>query len=149
MRRAAAVISVKARSYSTTFPLAKPRLSEGGIWINGGVAGADLWGDIQTKPGLAFGVSEPTKYGDPTAILKGAWGPDQTAQATVKVADFSPAFLAWANRAYRAVLGFDTVYFHLAAFLAIYKSVRRQDFDFYFDFVTALCARLLKTFGNE
>ena len=78
-----------ARSYATTFPLAESRLSEGGIWINGGVAGADLWGDIQTTPGLAFGVSEPTKYGDPTAILKGAWGADQTAQATVKVADYA------------------------------------------------------------
>jgi len=40
-------------------------------------------------PGLAFGVSEPTKYGDPTAILKGAWGADQTAQATVRVVDYA------------------------------------------------------------
>jgi hypothetical protein len=78
-----------ARSYATTFPRAESQLSEGGIWINAGVAGADLWGDIQTTPGLAFGVSEPTKYGDPTAILKGDWGADQVAQATVRVVDYA------------------------------------------------------------
>jgi hypothetical protein len=81
-------IAREVRSYSTKFPKAEPVLSEGGIWINGGVAGNDLWGGIQTTPGLAFGVSEPTKYGDPTAILKGEWGPDQEAQATVRVVDY-------------------------------------------------------------
>jgi hypothetical protein len=80
--------TAKARTYATAFPLTERPLSEGGIWINGGFAGAKLWGDIQTTPGLAFGVSEPTKYGDPTAILKGTWGPDQTAQATVRVVDY-------------------------------------------------------------
>jgi len=78
-----------SRSYATTFPRAEAKLSEGGIWTNAGVAGADLWGDIQTTPGLAFGVSEPTKYGDPTAILKGDWGADQVAQATVRVVDYA------------------------------------------------------------
>jgi len=77
------------RTYATKFPRTEPRLSEGGVWINGGDAGAGRWGDIQTTPGLAFGVSEPTKYGDPTAILTGAWGPDQTAQATVRVVDYA------------------------------------------------------------
>jgi hypothetical protein len=79
----------EVRSYSTKFPKTEPVLSEGGIWINGGVAGDDLWGDIQTTPGLAFGVSQPTQYGDPTAILKGEWGPDQEAQATVRVVDYA------------------------------------------------------------
>jgi hypothetical protein len=36
-----------ARTYATTFPRTEPRLSEGGIWINAGVAGAELWGKIQ------------------------------------------------------------------------------------------------------
>ncbi len=75
------------RTYETAFPLVESRLSEGGLWINGGVAGADLWGDIRTTTGLAFGVSEPTKYGDPTAILSGAWGADQTVSATVRIVD--------------------------------------------------------------
>jgi len=82
-------IAKGTRSYATNFPLTEPRLSEGGIWINGGVAGAALWGDIQSTPGLAFGVSEPTKYGDPTAILKGAWGAEQTAEARVRVVDYA------------------------------------------------------------
>jgi hypothetical protein len=77
------------RSYATTFPLTEAQISEGGVWINAGVAGKDLWGDIQTTPGLAFGVSEPTKYGDPTALLTGAWGPDQAVEATVRVVDYA------------------------------------------------------------
>jgi hypothetical protein len=34
---------------------------------------------------MAFGVSEPTTFGDPTAILTGTWTADQWAQATVKI----------------------------------------------------------------
>jgi hypothetical protein len=34
---------------------------------------------------MAFGVSEPTPYGDPTAILTGTWNPEQMAEATVRV----------------------------------------------------------------
>jgi hypothetical protein len=34
---------------------------------------------------MVYGVSEPTQYGDPTAILTGTWGADQTVQATVKI----------------------------------------------------------------
>jgi hypothetical protein len=82
-------IAGEARSYSTTFPKTESVLSEGGIWISGGICGDDLWGDIQTTPGLAFGVSEPTQYGDPTAILKGEWGPDQEAQVTARVVDYA------------------------------------------------------------
>jgi hypothetical protein len=72
--------------YTTTFPLTENPISEGGKWINGGAtAGANLWGNLRTTPGLAFGVSEPTQFGDPTAVLTGAWSADQSAQATVKV----------------------------------------------------------------
>jgi hypothetical protein len=53
--------------------------------VGAGTAGGNLWGNIQTRPELAFGVSQPTSYGDPTAILNGVWGPEQTAQATVKI----------------------------------------------------------------
>ena len=63
----------------------KPRWSKylawrGSIWTRG-----RLWGDVQTVPGFAYGASEPTEFGDPTAILSGRWGPTQTVEATVKV----------------------------------------------------------------
>jgi hypothetical protein len=84
-------------SYSSTFQLTENPISEGGNWAGGSGGGASLqagedtrhkgrlWGDVQTEPGFAFGVDEPTKYGDPTAILTGAWGPAQTVTATVKI----------------------------------------------------------------
>jgi hypothetical protein len=83
--------------YQTSFPLKENPISEGGKWIGGRAAGASLFagghiwnggrlfGDVQTTPGFAFGVDEPTKFGDPTAILSGAWGPTQTVSATVKI----------------------------------------------------------------
>jgi hypothetical protein len=73
------------RTYSTNFPLTENPISEGGNWVAGQSAGNNLWGDIQTNGTIALGVSEPTAYGDPTAILRGPWGPDQTAQAVVRV----------------------------------------------------------------
>jgi hypothetical protein len=78
-----ACISLSAASYSTNFPLTENPISEGGNWVVGSMAGGNLWGNVQTTPGLAFGVSEPTTYGDPTAILTGSWGPTQTVQAVV------------------------------------------------------------------
>jgi hypothetical protein len=74
-----------ARSYSTTFRQTENPLSENGIWIEGHAAGASLWGNVQTVSGTAYGVDEPTEYGDPSAILAGTWGPTQTATATVKI----------------------------------------------------------------
>jgi hypothetical protein len=86
--------------YSTAFPLTENPISEGGNWVGGSTAGATfaslwargriwrggrLWGNVQTASGLAYGVSEPTDYGDPTAILTGKWGPAQTVTATVKI----------------------------------------------------------------
>lgn len=48
-------------------------------------------------------------------------------------AAFSSARPLWKNRAIRiAVLLLSALCFHFAAFLAIYKSVRKIDFDFYF-----------------
>jgi hypothetical protein len=72
-------------TYTTNFPLTENPIGESGRWTGGGAAGGNLWGNVQTTAGLAFGVSEPTQFGDPTAILTGTWGPNQTAQATVKI----------------------------------------------------------------
>jgi|SRR5450755_1504691 len=72
-----------AQSYSTAFPLSENPISEGGKWINGGTVGLD-WNNIYTSGGFASGVGpSSTKYADPTAILAGSWGPNQTVQATV------------------------------------------------------------------
>jgi beta-galactosidase len=78
------VNSGSQKTYSTTFPLTENPISEGN-WIGGQSAGGNLWGNIQTNGGLAFGVSEPTQFGDPTAILTLGLGPDQMASATVKI----------------------------------------------------------------
>jgi hypothetical protein len=75
----------QSSTYTTNFPLTENPISEGGKWIVGSAAGGNLWGAVQTTPGLAFGVSEPTQFGDPTAVLTGTWSPDQSAQATVKI----------------------------------------------------------------
>jgi hypothetical protein len=82
-------------NYSTTFPIAEGRLSEGASWVEADTAGAGCdhhpcWGNMQSIPGEAFGVSEPTRFGDPTAILTGTWGPDQTAEGTVVVSSAQP-----------------------------------------------------------
>ena len=74
--------------YTTTFSHTENPISEGGKWLNGQADGLD-WTDVRTTPGFAFGTEiggnrpDPQKYDDSTALLKGAWGPDQTVQATV------------------------------------------------------------------
>lgn len=72
-------------TYSTTFPLKENPISEAGNWISGAAAGHNLWGDVQTSAGFVFGVSEPTVYGDPTAILTGSWGASQQVHAVIKI----------------------------------------------------------------
>jgi hypothetical protein len=72
-------------SYSTTFPAAENPISQGGSWFNGAENGID-WCNVQTGIGYAWGVGPcPVGYADPTAILKGTWGPDQTVQATARI----------------------------------------------------------------
>jgi hypothetical protein len=72
-------------TYSTNFPLTESPISEGGHWINGGTNGID-WGNVNTTPGYAVGVAPANAgFNDSTALLTGTWGPDQTAQATVRV----------------------------------------------------------------
>lgn len=75
--------------YSTTFARGENPISEGGVWLNGQADGID-WANIRTTPRFAFGLEiggrrkPPVMYDDATAILKGSWGPNQTAQATVR-----------------------------------------------------------------
>jgi hypothetical protein len=89
--------SSQTHSYSTRFLKTENPISENGFWIGGSAGGANLWkgghlrhggslwGDARTNPGFAYGVDEPTTFGDPTAILTGQWGPTQTVTATVKI----------------------------------------------------------------
>jgi hypothetical protein len=79
-----AVIPVAAHvnTYTTNFPLTENPISEGGHWISGKAVGLD-WGDISTTPGLAIGHAGPKHFADATALLKGTWGPTQTAEAVV------------------------------------------------------------------
>jgi hypothetical protein len=88
------------RSYSTRFRADENPISEGGIWLNGRDEGVD-WANILTTNGLAHGETIPLvvaerrteqgdeveapegDYNDPTAILKGVWGRNQHAKATV------------------------------------------------------------------
>lgn len=77
--------AAKVHTYNTTFAGWENPISEKGNWANGSSAGSRLWGNVQTNPGFAYGVDEPTKFGDPSAILTGAWGPEQTVTATVKI----------------------------------------------------------------
>src|SRR6266481_372481 len=82
---AVSVVAQAPPPFNTNFPLTEDPISQAGNWVGGQSAGGNLWGNVQTTPGLAFGVSEPTQFGDPTAILTGTWGADQTASATVKI----------------------------------------------------------------
>jgi hypothetical protein len=92
-----ATVSTSSQTYSSKFPLTENPISEGRQWQVGSGAGVSLllgenllhqgrlWGDVQTISGFAYGVDEPTTFGDPTAILTGTWGPTQTVSATVKI----------------------------------------------------------------
>lgn len=70
--------------YTTSFPATENPMSQGGVWVQGATTGLD-WGNIQTTPGKAFQVSQPSTYGDPSAVLTGTWGANQTAQGNVYV----------------------------------------------------------------
>jgi hypothetical protein len=80
-----------ARTYTTTFSATENPISEGGNWQSGQSAGNNLFGDIKTIGTMAYGVSMPTQFGDPTAILTGPWGANQQAQATVRIVTTPPA----------------------------------------------------------
>jgi hypothetical protein len=85
-------LPIFARSYVTKFPAVENPISEKGAWSNGGKTGLD-WCDIQTSRGMAWGVGPcPVEYADPTAILTGTWGPDQSAQATARIVSPDPHY---------------------------------------------------------
>jgi hypothetical protein len=80
---AVTVTTSSARSFTTAFPLTESPLSEGGQWITGKAIGLD-WSDVATASGRAFGTQSGTGgLDDAIAIVAGAWGPDQSATATV------------------------------------------------------------------
>jgi hypothetical protein len=70
-------------TYKTAFPAAQNPICEGSPckWTGGQSAGGNHWGNVQTTLGFAFGAGQPSEFGDPTAILTGTWGPDQTVTA--------------------------------------------------------------------
>jgi hypothetical protein len=83
-------LPLAARTYSTSFKAVENPISEGGAWINGAAVGLD-WCNVQTGGGLVWGVGPcPTEYGDPTAILSGEWGPNQTVEATARIVSPDP-----------------------------------------------------------
>jgi hypothetical protein len=70
------------RSYSTRFQRDEAPISEGGKWVNGRKDGID-WYNVITKNGVAYGAVTQGEYTDPTALLTGAWGKNQTVKAKV------------------------------------------------------------------
>ncbi len=75
-------IAAQGMTYSTSFPLTESSISESGHWIDGQTVGLD-WGNVVTTPGRAFGADGSGNFADPTAILTGTWGADQSVEATV------------------------------------------------------------------
>lgn len=77
------------RTYATDFRYVENPISEGGKWISGRAAAFD-WADVRTTPGFAFGTelavvtTAPRKYDDSVALVAGSWGPNQSAEATVR-----------------------------------------------------------------
>src|ERR1700733_11298716 len=70
-------------TYTTSFPSSEKVLSDGGRWISGKTIGVD-WGYVSTTPGYATGTAGPKHFADSVALLKGNWGPNQTAEAVVR-----------------------------------------------------------------
>lgn len=72
-------------TYTTNFPATENPISEGGKWVNGLTNGVQ-WQNVRTTTGMAFGTQTGSNgFDDSTAVLTGSWGPNQTAQATVRV----------------------------------------------------------------
>lgn len=74
--------------YTTEYSFTEDRIAEGGeLWINGGATGVE-WTNVKTSNGIATGTMNRLPdgvnlYDDSIAVLKGNWGPDQTAEAVV------------------------------------------------------------------
>ncbi len=79
-------VSAFARTYSTSFPATENPLSEGSLWRNGATDGRD-WGDCKSSGSQAHGtiISGAPPFNDPTCVVSGTWGSNQTVNATVKI----------------------------------------------------------------
>jgi hypothetical protein len=73
-----------AKTYTTTFAVTENPISEGGNWLNGQANGL-LWANCMTTNNFVWGNdNRGVAFADPTAILTGTWGSNQTVTATVK-----------------------------------------------------------------
>jgi hypothetical protein len=81
--RSPASTAAHVDTYTTSFPSSEKVLSDGGRWISGKTVGVD-WGYVSTTPGYAIGTAGPKHFADSVALLKGNWGPNQTAEAVVR-----------------------------------------------------------------
>lgn len=81
-----ATASLPFNYYRTLFPATENPISEAGVWTRGAAEGVD-WSNIRTTTNKAFGTQDgnqgSTVFNDSIAVLKGIWGADQMAQATV------------------------------------------------------------------
>jgi hypothetical protein len=76
--------AIAGGTYTTNFPLTENPISEAEKWINGQTVGLK-WKNVRTTSGFAFGTeSGSVNFDDSTALLTGTWGPNQTAEATVR-----------------------------------------------------------------
>ncbi len=104
IKTTARINGVPVREYSTSFALDENPISEGGHWLNGRTDGID-WIDVIVASGVAYGAVSRNgtaerraeqgnledaeeaaplgDYDDPTAVLTGAWGPNQHATGIV------------------------------------------------------------------
>jgi len=73
---------IPVRSYTTRFKLDEAPISEGGKWINGGKDGID-WFNVVARNGVAHGEVSRGAYTDPTTLLAGTWGRNQSVKARV------------------------------------------------------------------
>jgi hypothetical protein len=74
-----------AGTYTTIFPLSENPISEAGLWLNGQADGL-LWANCMTTNGFVWGNdNRGVAYCDPTALLTGTWGSNQTVTATVRI----------------------------------------------------------------
>ena len=48
------------------------------------------WDNVRTTKNFAFGTAPTGKYTDPTAVLAGSWGADQTSEARVRIERVNP-----------------------------------------------------------
>lgn len=89
------VVPPSFNSYTTNFATPQNPLSEGGRWINGKTDGLD-WSDcaavfqggVHYAAGLQNGAAQPD-FTDATALLTGAWGPNQSVSCTFHGAGIS------------------------------------------------------------